>query len=92
MCVVAKVLEPCIYNRLIDHLHNMISAAQYGFLKGKFCTTQLLTVLHHIGRNLDLGKQTDVLYFGISKAFDTVDHKTTNSYTNSVDSVLQTES
>ena len=51
MCVVAKVLERCIYNRLIDHLHNMISEAQYGFLKGKSCTTQLLTVLHRIGRN-----------------------------------------
>ncbi len=74
MCVVAKVLERCVYNRLIDHIQNMISAAQHGFLRGKSCTGQLLSVLHRISENLDLGKQTDILYFDIAKAFDTVDH------------------
>ncbi len=74
MCVVAKVLERCVYNRLIDHIQNMISAAQHGFLRGKTCTSQLLSVLHRISENLDLGKQTDILYFNIAKAFDTVDH------------------
>ena len=74
MCVVAKVLERCVYNRLIDHIQNMISAAQHGFLRGKSGTGQLLSVLHRISENLDLGKQTDILYFDIAKAFDTVDH------------------
>ena len=75
MCVIAKVLERCIYNRLVSHIQNLISAAQHGFLRGKSCTSQLLSVLLHISQNLDLGKQTDILYFDIAKAFDTVDHK-----------------
>ncbi len=75
MCVVAKVMERCIYNRLIVHIQNLISDAQHGFVRGKSCTGQLLSVLHRISENLDLGKQTDIVYLVIAKAFDTVDHK-----------------
>jgi hypothetical protein len=75
MCVVAKVLEHCVYNRLIGHIENMISVAQHGFLRGKSCTGQLISVLHRISQNLDSGKQTDILYFNVAKAFhDTVNH------------------
>ena len=49
--------------------------AKHGFLRGKSCTSQLLSVLQRISQNVDLGKQTDILYFDIAKAFDTVDHK-----------------
>jgi retron-type reverse transcriptase len=74
MCVIAKVLERCVYNRLIGHKENMISVAQHGFLRGKSCTGQLISVLHCISQNLDSGKQTDILYFDVAKAFDTVNH------------------
>jgi hypothetical protein len=47
MCVVAKVLERCVYNCLIGHIENMISVAQHGFLRGKSCTGQLISVLHY---------------------------------------------
>ncbi len=53
----------------------MISDAQHGFVRGKSCTGQLLSVLHRISENLDLGKQTDIVYLDIAKAFDTVDHQ-----------------
>ena len=36
--------------------------------------TQLVEVLHHIGSQLDYGKQTDVIYLDMSKAFDKVNH------------------
>ena len=74
LCVIAKVMERCIYNHLVDHIRKMISLAQHGFLRGKSCTGQRLSVLHRISKNLDSGKQTDILYFDIAKAFDTVDH------------------
>ena len=67
-------MERCIYNHLVDHIQNMISLAQHGFLRGKSCTGQLLSVLHRISQNLDSGKQTDILYFDIAKAFHTVGH------------------
>lgn len=47
---------------------------QHGFLKGLSCTTQLLQVLHELGRALDSGLETDVIYLDFSKAFDSVCH------------------
>jgi hypothetical protein len=40
----------------------------------KSCISQLIEVLDHIGRDLDRGKQIDVLYLDMSKAFDKVSH------------------
>ena len=40
----------------------------------KSCITQLVEVLDRIGRELDHGKQIDVLYLDMSKAFDRVSH------------------
>ena len=89
MCVVAKVLERCIYNRLVDHIQKMLSDEQHGFLRGKSCVGQLLSVLDRIGKNLDMGLQTDILYLDIAKAFDTV---TTNFFfRNSLISVSRTK-
>ena len=53
----------------------MLSDEQHGFLRGKSCVGQLLSVLDRIGKNLDMRLQTDILYLDIAKAFDTVDHK-----------------
>ena len=43
-------------------------------MPGKSCITQLVEVLDRIGRELDHGKQIDVLYLDMSKAFDRVSH------------------
>ena len=36
--------------------------------------TQLTSVLHYIGGQLDAGKQIDITYLDMSKAFDKEDH------------------
>ena len=36
----------------------------------KSCTTQLLTIYDEIGKHLDEGKQTDMIFLDFSKAFD----------------------
>ena len=46
----------------------------YGFTPGRSCTTQLVEVLNYIGSLLDFGKQTDVIFMDMSKAFDKVSH------------------
>ena len=38
------------------------------------CVSQLLSVLHSIGNNLDNKIQTDILYLDFGKTFDSVDH------------------
>ena len=40
----------------------------------QYCTTQLLTVYDEIGTHLDEGKQTDMIFWNFSTAFDSVYH------------------
>ena len=74
LSVISKVLERCVLRKLRDHLMLLISSAQHGFIPGRSCTTQLVEVLHYIGSNLDSGKQTDMIFMDMSKAFDKVSH------------------
>ena len=73
--VISNVLERCVLAGLRDHISHLISREQYdGFLAGRSCVTQLTRVLHYIGGQLDAGKQIDIIYLDMSKAFDKVDH------------------
>lgn len=74
MPILAKVQERCVLNRLLPHISPCLFNMQHGFLKGLSCTTQLLQVLHELGRALDSGLETDVIYLDFSKAFDSVCH------------------
>ena len=72
--VISKVLERCVLTGLRDHISHLISREQHGFLSGRSCVTQLTSVLHYIGGKLDGGKQIDIIYLDMSKAFFKVDH------------------
>ena len=61
-------------NKLRDHLMQVINRSQHGFIPGRSCTTQLIETLDHIGALLDSGKQIDVIFMDMSKAFDQVNH------------------
>ena len=74
LSVISKILERCVLAGLKDHLQQKISLFQHGFLAGRSCITQLTSVLDYIGAQLDSGRQTDVIYLDMSKAFDKVDH------------------
>ena len=43
-------------------------------LAGRSCVSHLTSDLHYIGGQLDAGKQIDIIYLDVSKAFDKVDH------------------
>ena len=74
LSIISKVLERCIFNNIKYHVYEQLSHTQYGFMPGKSCITQLVKVLDRIGGELDHGKQIDVLYLDMSKAFDRVSH------------------
>ena len=65
--VISKVLERCVLAVLRDHTSHLISPEQHGFLAGRFCVTQLTSVLHCIGGQMDAGKQIDIIYLDMSK-------------------------
>ena len=72
--IVSKVLERCVYTNFYYHILHLITPYQHGFLRNRSCVTQLLSVLHTIGKNLDKNTQTDIVYLDFAKAFDSVDH------------------
>ncbi len=74
LCIVSKVMEKCIYKKLIFHVKDLLHPLQHGFLKGKSTITQLLSVYEEIEKSLDGNIQTDVIFLDFSKAFDTVSH------------------
>jgi exonuclease III len=73
--VISKVLERCVFNKIIEILIPKITQLQHGFLRNRSTVTQLLQVFSNINYILDTGDQTDVVYFDLSKAFDSVPHK-----------------
>ena len=74
LCIVSKVMERYIYNSVYNIVEPLINTHQHGFMTGKSCTTQLLSVYDTVGKHLDEGKQTDMIFFDFSKAFDSVNH------------------
>ena len=72
--IISKVLERCVFNNIYPFVRVLINNVQHGFLRNRSCITQLVGILHDIGKNLDRNKQIDVLYLDFSKAFDSVDH------------------
>ena len=75
LSLISKVLERCVFNNIKDHIFSQINHCQHGFVPGKNCVSQLIEVFDKIGSQLDRGKQIDVIYLDMSKAFDKVSHK-----------------
>ena len=74
LCIISKVLERCVLNRINDRLEDLIADCQHGFRSGHSCVTSLLETLDYIGAILDRAGQVDCVYLDMSKAFDKVRH------------------
>ena len=68
--ILGKVLEHGVCFRLYNHVKHQITKYQHGFLRQRSCVTQLLFLLHDIGKSLDKNIQTDIIYLDFAKAFD----------------------
>ena len=75
LSLVSKVLERCVYNQLVSHISTQLHHLQFGFLRGKSTTSQLLHVLQDIHQALESRNQVDAVYLDFAKAFDKVSHK-----------------
>ena len=70
LSVVSKVQERCVAKRLVPHVADVLHRSQHGFQEGKSYVTQLLEAFHSIGKSLDKGTETDIVYLDFAKAFD----------------------
>ena len=68
--VVCKIMESLIRDHIMDHLvsNELLTSCQHGFMKGRSCVTQLLTVLDEWTEALDQGNDIDCIYLDFSKA------------------------
>ena len=54
----------------LDILYNL----QHGFREKRSCETQLIMIVDELAKNMQMGKQTDLILMDFSKAFDKVAH------------------
>ncbi|GAB0177925.1 hypothetical protein GRJ2_000257800 [Grus japonensis] len=74
--VPGKVMEQIILSAIMWHVQDnqVIRPRQHGFMKGRFCLTNLISFYDKVTYLVDEGKAVDVVYLDFSKAFDTVSH------------------
>ncbi len=74
--IVCKVMESLVRDKVVDHMrnHNLFTDYQHGFIHGRSCSTNLLSVLDTWTEALDNRIPTDAIYLDFAKAFDTVPH------------------
>ena len=71
----SKVLEQIIYDKSIDFITNrFISRHQFGFLRNRSTSQQLLIFIYSILNSHRSHSSTDAFYLDLRKAFDTVSH------------------
>jgi len=70
-------MESIVSDALISHMktNKLFTNKQFGFLKGRSATLQMLNVLEEWTKLLDSGSSVDVIYTDFQKAFDTVPHR-----------------
>ena len=69
-------MEHIVTSHIMNHAerNNILYPLQHGFRSKRSCETQLLECINDLSKNLEDGKQTDLLILDFSKAFDKVSH------------------
>ena len=76
-CALCKVLEHVVASTISKHFteQNILFELQHGFREKRSCETQLIMLVDELAKNMQSGKQTDLILLDFSKAFDNVAHK-----------------
>ena len=76
LCVISKVFEKVMYNRLIDFLETfaILNNSQFGFRKMHSTHMALMTLMNRLISSLENDEYILGIFLDFSNAFDTVDH------------------
>jgi hypothetical protein len=71
-----KVMEQILLEHMTAHVtrYALLCPSQFGFTKGRSCTSQLLRYVDYVSDALNDGDIVDSVYFDFKKAFDSVAH------------------
>ena len=71
-----KIFERVIKEKMLQHLqsNNLVSRSQHGFLPGRSCITNMLTLMDSLTQAYDDGQISEAVFIDFSKAFDRVPH------------------
>ena len=70
-------MEKIVRDSIVSFLdnHNLLSNFQFGFVKGRSTTLQLLNILNDWTKSIEDKHNTDCIYLDYQNAFDSVPHK-----------------
>ena len=76
-CVLCKVLEHIVASSVAKHFTELdiLYDLQHGFREKRSCEMQLIMLVDELAKNMQMGKQTDLILQDFSKAFDKVAHE-----------------
>ena len=76
-CVLCKILEHIVASSVAKHFTELdiLYDLQHGFREKSSCETQLIMLVDESAKNMQMGKQTDLILLDFSKAFDKVAHE-----------------
>ena len=72
--LVMKTFERLLKNEILSRTNHLLDERQHGFLANKSCTTNMIGFCDSLALSLNDHKRTDVIYFDLSKVFDSVNH------------------
>ena len=76
-CVLCKVLEHIVASSVAKHFTELdiLYDLQHGFREKRSCESQLIMLVDELAKNMQMGKQTDLILLDFSKAFYKVAHE-----------------
>ena len=74
LCILSKVLERIIYNRIMNFAMNSFTLHQFGFLPKRSTLQQLILFTEKLLDGKSNKNEVDVIYMDFRKAFDSVSH------------------
>ena len=74
--VLCRILEKLIRNQIVEYMQseNLLSDLQFGFIKGRSTSLQLLNIMNDWTCAIENSNSSDCIYLDYQKAFDTVPH------------------
>ena len=75
LCIMSKILESIVFDKIISFIRPKLSVCQFGFLKQRSCLLQLLSSYSIVFEAVENMKLVDTIFFDFRKAFDSVPHQ-----------------